>query len=128
MRASPSSALHLCARDGVPSLTVWFVLGATTNALNARRPSALRRPRNWRLPLPWGIVAGAAPPSDDLPSAALTARGATGVAPGPGPRASAAGDEGDDGVGGVAVVVLAAPVVHGGGAGIGVAGGDLHVA
>ena len=44
-----------------------------------------------------------------------------------GGSASAAGDEGDDDVGGVAVEVLAAPVVDRGGAGVGVAGGDLDV-
>ena len=41
---------------------------------------------------------------------------------------SSACDEGDDGVGGVPVEVLAAPVVDGGGAWVGVAGGQLHVA
>jgi hypothetical protein len=41
---------------------------------------------------------------------------------------SAVCDEGDDGIGGVTVVVLTAAVVDGGGAGIGVASGDLHVA
>ena len=41
---------------------------------------------------------------------------------------SAAGDEGDDDVGSVAVEVRASPVVDGGGAGVGVAGGDLDVA
>ena len=41
---------------------------------------------------------------------------------------SATGDEGDHDVGGVAVEVLSPPVVDGGGAWIGVAGGDLDVA
>src|SRR4051794_25870270 len=41
---------------------------------------------------------------------------------------SAAGDEGDDDVGGVAVEVGASAVIDGGGAGVGVAGGDLDVA
>jgi hypothetical protein len=40
---------------------------------------------------------------------------------------SAAGDESDDDVGGVAVEVLASPVVDGRGAGVGVTGGDLDV-
>ena len=40
---------------------------------------------------------------------------------------SAAGDEGDDYVGGVTVEVLAAPVVDSGRSGVGVAGGDLNV-
>src|SRR3954452_5606230 len=40
---------------------------------------------------------------------------------------SAAGDIGDDDVGGVAVEVLSPPVVDGGGPGVGVAGGDLDV-
>ena len=44
------------------------------------------------------------------------------------PSWSSAGDEGDDGVGGVTVEVLAAPVVHGGGSRVGVAGGELDVA
>ena len=44
-----------------------------------------------------------------------------------GGSASAAGDEGDDDVGGVAVEVLAAPVVDGGRARVGVPGGDLHI-
>jgi hypothetical protein len=44
-----------------------------------------------------------------------------------GGSASAAGDEGDDDVGGVAVEVLAAPVVDGRGPGVGVASGDLDV-
>ena len=39
-----------------------------------------------------------------------------------------AGDERDDDVGGVAVEVLAASVVDGGGAWVGVTSGDLHVA
>ncbi len=42
--------------------------------------------------------------------------------------ALSAGDEGGDDVGGVAVEVLAAVVVDRGGAWVGVAGGDLHVA
>ena len=41
---------------------------------------------------------------------------------------SAAGDEGDHDVGGVAVEVLSAAVVDRRGSGIGVAGGELHVA
>jgi hypothetical protein len=41
--------------------------------------------------------------------------------------ASAAGDEGDNDVGGVAVEVLAAPVIDGGGSAVGVTGGDLNV-
>ena len=49
----------------------------------------------------------------------------------PGPRYTSSSvsryHEGDDGVGGVTVVVLAAAIVDGGGAGIGVARGDLHV-
>jgi hypothetical protein len=40
---------------------------------------------------------------------------------------SAAGDEGDDDVGGVAVEVLSSPVVDGCSAWVGVAGGDLDV-
>src|SRR5258708_7893633 len=40
---------------------------------------------------------------------------------------SAAGDVGDDDVGGVAVEVLAASVVDGGGSRVGVTGGDLDV-
>src|SRR5918994_467172 len=44
-----------------------------------------------------------------------------------GGSASAAGDERDDDVGGVAVEVLAAPVVDGRGSGGGVTGGDLDV-
>ena len=40
---------------------------------------------------------------------------------------SAAGDEGDDDVGGVAIEVLAASVVDGRGAGVGVTSGDLDV-
>ena len=39
-----------------------------------------------------------------------------------------AGDEGGDDVVGVAIEVAAGPVVAGGGAGVGVAGGDLDVA
>jgi hypothetical protein len=56
-------------------------------------------------------------------------REARGVAEVPlrGGSASAAGDEGDDDVGGVAVEVLAAPVVDGRGPGVGVASGDLDV-
>jgi hypothetical protein len=38
---------------------------------------------------------------------------------------SAAGDEGDRHVGGVPIEVLASPVVHGGGSGVGVAGGHI---
>jgi hypothetical protein len=44
-----------------------------------------------------------------------------------GGAASAAGNEGDHDVSGVAVEVLAAPVVDGGGSGVGVTGGDLDV-
>ena len=43
-------------------------------------------------------------------------------------HSSAAGDEGHDDVGGVAVEVLAATVVDRGGSRVGVAGGELHVA
>ena len=41
---------------------------------------------------------------------------------------SAAGDEGDDDIGGVAVQVLAAAVIHGGGPGIGMSSRDLDLA
>jgi hypothetical protein len=41
--------------------------------------------------------------------------------------ASAAGNESDDDVGGVAIEVLAAPVIDGGGSGVGVTGGGLDV-
>jgi hypothetical protein len=41
--------------------------------------------------------------------------------------ASAAGDESHDHIGGVAVEVLASPVIHGGRPGIGVSGGDLDI-
>ena len=44
-----------------------------------------------------------------------------------GGAASAAGNESDHDVGGVAVEVLAAPVVDGCGAGVGVTGGDLDI-
>jgi len=56
-----------------------------------------------------------------------TARGRR-PAPPPVAARSAAGDEGDDGVGGVTVVVLAAPVLDRGRARIGMARGDLDVA
>jgi hypothetical protein len=46
---------------------------------------------------------------------------------GPGAAWLAAGDVGDDDVGGVPVEVLASPVVDGRGSWVGVAGCDLHV-
>ena len=45
----------------------------------------------------------------------------------PGSAGSGSSDEGHDDVGGVAVEVLASAVVERGGAGVGVAGGELHV-
>jgi hypothetical protein len=67
----------------------------------------------------------------DVPSGAPEDPGAqheTLLVRAPGGGELPAGEERDDGIGGVTVEILPSPFVHGGGSGVGVASCDLHVA